>query len=92
MVGLVYGLGRRLGGARSDWPSGLALTSLVFFIVELRQAGNDGPLAFFTTLALYAAWRRLHGAGDGAGDVPGDEPGGAASGTSCSTRRWGSGS
>ena len=61
MVGLVYGLGCRLGGREVGLASGLALTSLVFFIVELRQAGNDGPLAFFTTLALYAAWRRLHG-------------------------------
>jgi 4-amino-4-deoxy-L-arabinose transferase-like glycosyltransferase len=25
----------------------------------MRQAGNDGPLAFFTAMALYAAWRRL---------------------------------
>ena len=25
----------------------------------MRQAGNDGLLAFFTTLALYAAWRAL---------------------------------
>ncbi len=31
------------------------------FIVELRQAGNDGPLALFTTLSLYAAWRGLNG-------------------------------
>jgi 4-amino-4-deoxy-L-arabinose transferase-like glycosyltransferase len=37
------------------------LTSMGFFVSELRQAGNDGPLAFFATLALYAAWRRLHG-------------------------------
>ena len=60
-VGLVYGLGRRLGGREVGLASGLALTSMVFFVSELRQAGNDGPLAFFTTLALYAAWRRLHG-------------------------------
>ena len=46
--------------------AGLALTSMGFFISELRQAGNDGPLAFFTTLALYAAWRRLHAVGAGA--------------------------
>ncbi|MGE5757040.1 MAG: ArnT family glycosyltransferase [Planctomycetaceae bacterium] len=71
MVGLVYGLGRRLGGREVGLASGLALTSLVFFIVELRQAGNDGPLALFTTLALYAAWRRLHGAGGAVGDEPG---------------------
>jgi 4-amino-4-deoxy-L-arabinose transferase-like glycosyltransferase len=60
MVGLVYLLGRRLGGRPVALASGLTLCSLVFFIVELRQAGNDGPLAFFTTLALYAAWRRLN--------------------------------
>ena len=58
MVGLVYGLGRRLGGRSVGLASGLALTSMAFFDIELRQAGNDGPLAFFTTLALYAAWRR----------------------------------
>ena len=33
---------------------------------KLRQAGNDGPLGLFTTLALYAAWRRLHGVTPGA--------------------------
>jgi 4-amino-4-deoxy-L-arabinose transferase-like glycosyltransferase len=59
MVGLVYGLGCRLGGRPVGVASGLALCSIVFFITELRQAGNDGPLAFFTTLALYAAWRRI---------------------------------
>ncbi|WZO98366.1 glycosyltransferase family 39 protein [Isosphaeraceae bacterium EP7] len=61
MVGLVYGLGCRLGGRAVGLASGLVLTSMSFFIIELRQAGNDGPLAFFATLALYAAWRRLHG-------------------------------
>jgi 4-amino-4-deoxy-L-arabinose transferase-like glycosyltransferase len=59
MVGLVYSLGCRLGGRAVGVASGLALCSIVFFITELRQAGNDGPLAFFTTLALYAAWRRI---------------------------------
>jgi 4-amino-4-deoxy-L-arabinose transferase-like glycosyltransferase len=61
MVALVYALGCRLGGREVGLASGLVLSSLGFFISELRQAGNDGPLAFFTTLALYAAWRRLHG-------------------------------
>jgi hypothetical protein len=32
---------------------------MVFFVGELRQAGNDGPLALFTTMALCAAWCRL---------------------------------
>ena len=59
MVGLVYGLGCRLGGRSVGLSAGLVLTSFGFFVAELRQAGNDGPLAFFTTLALYAAWRRL---------------------------------
>lgn len=82
MVGLVYGLGRRLGGRPVGLASGLVLTSLGFFVSELRQAGNDGPLAFFTTLALYAAWRRLHGEavpdddGEGPGPVAAPVPGG----------------
>ncbi len=73
MVALVYLLGRRIGGHEVGLASGLMLTSLGFFIAELRQAGNDGPLAFFTTLAIYAAWRRLH--------PEGSEPGIGA-------RRW----
>jgi 4-amino-4-deoxy-L-arabinose transferase-like glycosyltransferase len=67
MVALVYALGCRLGDRSVGLASGLALTSFGFFISELRQAGNDGPLAFFTTLALYAAWRRLNGGCDEAG-------------------------
>lgn len=62
-VALVYGLGRRIGGREVGLAAGLALASSGFFIAELRQAGNDGPLAFFATLALYAAWRRLEPAG-----------------------------
>lgn len=62
MVGLVYGLGRRIAGRHVGLASGFALTSIVFFVVEMRQAGNDGPLAAFVTLAVYCAWRRLHGA------------------------------
>ena len=67
MVGLVYGLGRRMGGRPAGIAAGLILASTFFFVVESRQAGNDGPLAFFATLALYAAFRRLHG-------VPADDP------------------
>ena len=80
MVALVYGLGRRLGGRSVGLASGLALTSMVFFIVELRQAGNDGPLAFFTTLA---AWRRLHGHGSREEAEAGDAPGTGAAGPRC---------
>ena len=61
MVGLVTRLGSDLGGRSVGLASGLALTSMMFFTAELRQAGNDGPVALFTTLALVAAWRRLHG-------------------------------
>jgi 4-amino-4-deoxy-L-arabinose transferase-like glycosyltransferase len=66
-IALVYALGRRLGGREVALASALALSSTVFFVVEARQAGNDAPLAFFTTLALYAAWRRLHGDAGGLG-------------------------
>lgn len=61
MVWLTYLLGRRIAGRDVAFAAGLALCSSLFFIIEMRQAGNDGPLAFFTTLAIYAAWRRLHG-------------------------------
>ena len=67
MVALVCGLGRRMAGRSVGLAAGLALASTFFFVIESRQAGNDGPLAFFTTLALYAAFRRLHGA-------PADQP------------------
>ncbi len=55
MVWLVYALGTRISSRSVGLASGLILTSSVFFVSELRQAGNDGPLAFFTALALYAA-------------------------------------
>jgi 4-amino-4-deoxy-L-arabinose transferase-like glycosyltransferase len=55
-VGLVYLFGRRLGGRAVGLASALILCSSGLFVGEMRQAGNDGPLAFFTTLALYAAW------------------------------------
>jgi 4-amino-4-deoxy-L-arabinose transferase-like glycosyltransferase len=76
MVWLAYALGRRVGGRDVGLASGLALASMVTFVVEMRQAGNDGPLAFFTTLAIYAAWRRLHGgSADEPPGLPGDRPG-----------------
>jgi hypothetical protein len=77
MVGLVYSLGRRMGGRSVGLAAGLILSSMCFFVIESRQAGNDGPLAFFTTLALYAAFRRLHGTTIGeAPGRPGDHLGG----------------
>ena len=56
-VALIYALGRRMGGREVGLASALVLCSLGFFVGEMRQASNDGPLALFTTLALDAAWR-----------------------------------
>jgi 4-amino-4-deoxy-L-arabinose transferase-like glycosyltransferase len=61
MVGLTYQLGRRIGGHLLGQASGFILCSFPFFVIEARQASNDVPLALLTTLALYAAWCRLHG-------------------------------
>jgi 4-amino-4-deoxy-L-arabinose transferase-like glycosyltransferase len=60
-VALVYLLGRRMGDRSIGLAAALILCSSGLFVGEMRQAGNDGPLAFFTTLALYAAWRGLDG-------------------------------
>lgn len=62
IAGLVYSLGRAMGGRGLGLAAAMILCTTALFVSELRQAGNDGPLALFTTLALYAAWRRLHGA------------------------------
>ncbi len=61
-VALVLALGRRMAGDSVGRAAALILCSTAFFVGEMRQASNDAPLAFFTTLALYAAWRRLHDA------------------------------
>lgn len=79
IVALTYALGRRMSGRSAGLAAALILTSSAFFIAELRQAGNDGPLAFFVTLALYAAWRRIHAPGpEGEPDLaPGQGPPGS---------------
>lgn len=61
IVALVYAFGLRLGGRTLALLSASILISMVYFVLEMRQAGNDGPLAFFTTLAMYAAFRCLDG-------------------------------
>ncbi len=66
-IALVYRLGRKMGGRAVGLASGFALASTAYFVVEMRQAGNDGFLALFTTLALLAARERL--------GAPGDPPG-----------------
>ena len=60
-VALVYVLGRRMAGREVGLASALVLCSLGFFVGEMRQASNDGPLVLFTTLALCAAWHRFDG-------------------------------
>src|SRR5262249_5196257 len=89
-VALVYALGRRMGGRPVALASGLVLCSLGVFVAEMRQASNDGPLALFTTLALFAAWRLLD-PGSG-GDTPALSPGGGAiperQGAPRGTRAW----
>ena len=50
--------GRSVGGRSLGLASGFALASTAFFVVEMRQAGNDGFLTLFTALSLFAATRR----------------------------------
>jgi 4-amino-4-deoxy-L-arabinose transferase-like glycosyltransferase len=69
-VALIYLWGRRIGGSPVGLASALVLCSLGFYVGEMRQASNDGPLALFTTLALYAACRRLDDSDEDRADVP----------------------
>jgi 4-amino-4-deoxy-L-arabinose transferase-like glycosyltransferase len=59
-VALVFLLGRHMGGRALGLASAFVLCSMGFFVGEMRQASNDCLLAPFATLALYAAYRRLH--------------------------------
>ncbi len=59
-VALAYLLGRQCGGRPLGLTSALILSTSGLFVGEMRQAGNDGPLSFFTILALHAAWHALH--------------------------------
>ena len=79
-VALIYALGLRMGGRELARSSALVLCSSAFFVGEMRQASNDGPLALFTTLALYAAWRRLEASGETT-HRRADRPGGTSSHT-----------
>ena len=58
-VALIYALGRWMCGRPVGLASAMILGTSGLFVGEMRQAGNDGPLALFTTLALVAAWRLL---------------------------------
>ncbi len=72
VVALVYTWGRSVEGRAVALASGFALASTASFVVEMRQAGNDGFLTVFTTLGLFAASRRW---GFGLGSDPEDEAG-----------------
>jgi 4-amino-4-deoxy-L-arabinose transferase-like glycosyltransferase len=63
-IALIYALGLRMGGRELARSSALVLCSSAFFVGEMRQASNDCLLALFTTLALYAAWRKLEEPGE----------------------------
>lgn len=58
-VALTYLIGRRLGGRSLGFAAATFLATAPLFIAEARQAGQDVPVAFFTTLALYAALQNL---------------------------------
>jgi 4-amino-4-deoxy-L-arabinose transferase-like glycosyltransferase len=59
-VAIVFLLGRHMGGRALGLTSAFVLCSMGFFVGEMRQASNDCLLVPFATLALYAAYRRLH--------------------------------
>ena len=59
VVALAYAWGRAAGGRAVGLASGFALAAMPFFVVEMRQAGNDGFLTLFSTLGLFALGRRL---------------------------------
>ncbi len=61
ILGLVYLWGRRLGGRALGLTATSSLIAMPVYLLEMRQAGNDGLLALWTILALWAAWSRLHG-------------------------------
>ena len=65
-VGLTYLLGLRIGGRPLGLCAAMVLCTTPLFITESRQAGQDGPLALYTTLALYAAYRVLEPTPEGA--------------------------
>ncbi len=67
-MALIYALGRRMGGRDVGLAAAMILGSSGLFLSELRQAGNDGPLALFTTMALYAAWRLVGSNEPGVGE------------------------
>ena len=66
--------GNSLGGRPLALASSFILCTLGFFVGEMRQAGNDGPLALFTSLALFAAIRCFR---DDDENSPVDDEGGA---------------
>ena len=72
LVALAYAWGRSAGGRAVGLASGFALAATPSFLVEMRQAGVDGPLALCAGSALFAALRRW---GAGFGSEEDDAPG-----------------
>ncbi len=70
LVALVYAWGRSVGGRAVGLAAGFALASTAAFVVEMRQAGNDGFLTLFVALALAAAAKRW-GIGPEGGETSG---------------------
>ncbi len=63
-MALAYGWGRSVGGRAVGLAAGFALASTAFFVVEMRQAGNDGLLTLGVALSLLATARRWGIGGD----------------------------
>ncbi|MDG3006011.1 ArnT family glycosyltransferase [Paludisphaera mucosa] len=70
-VVLTYLLGLRFGGRPLGLTAAIILCTTPLFIAEARQAGQDVPLAFCTTLALYATVRHIEEASSGPKRKPG---------------------
>jgi 4-amino-4-deoxy-L-arabinose transferase-like glycosyltransferase len=86
-VAVIYLMGRSIAGRAMGLASAFVLCSLGFFVGEMRQASNDSLLALFTTLALYASFRRLRGE-DGKDSILDPTVGGGPSPQESRGRKW----
>lgn len=63
LVLVAYFLGRRLAGSRVGLMGAVILATSLEVAVVSRSVVHDSSLAFFTTLALYLAYRAMEGEG-----------------------------